>query len=146
MQPEIQQYPFGARPDVTRPNPEFLTFMGEDGIRKLVNRHYNLMSESSIAHLFPTDKAEFEAAKKRSADFFIQICGGPDYFNQNRGKPALIRRHAPFAIDAAGRQVWLECYHQALLEFDIPKHLFNSFWNYIQVFSAWMINSKKAEE
>lgn len=146
MQPEIQQYPFGARPDVTRPNPEFLTFMGENGIRKLVNRHYDLMHESSIAHLFPTDKEEFEAAKKRSADFFIQICGGPDYFNQNRGKPALIRRHAPFAIDAAGRQVWLECYHQALLEFDIPKHLFNSFWEYIQVFSAWMINSKKAEE
>ena len=146
MQPEIQQYPFGARPDVTRPNPEFLTFMGEDGIHKLVNRHYDLMHESSIAHLFPTDKEEFEAAKKRSADFFIQICGGPDYFNQNRGKPALIRRHAPFAIDAAGRQVWLECYHQALLEFDIPKHLFNSFWDYIQVFSAWMINSKKDEE
>ena len=95
MQPEIQQYPFGARPDVTRPNPEFLTFMGEDGIRKLVNRHYDLMHKSSIAHLFPTDKDEFEAAKKRSADFFIQICGGPDYFNQNRGKPMLIRRHAP---------------------------------------------------
>ena len=146
MQPEIQQYPFGARPDVTRPNPEFLTFMGENGIRKLVNRHYDLMHESSIAHLFPTDKDELEAAKKRSADFFIQICGGPDYFNQNRGKPALIRRHAPIANDGAGRQVWLECYHQALLEFDIPKHLFNSFWEYIQVFSAWMINSKKAEE
>ena len=64
MQPEIQQYPFGARPDVTRPNPEFLTFMGENGIRKLVNRHYDLMHESSIAHLFPTDKDEFEAAKK----------------------------------------------------------------------------------
>jgi hemoglobin len=89
MQPEIQQYPFGARPDVTRPNPEFLTFMGEDGIRKLISRHYDLMRQSSISHLFPADDNEFEAAKKRSSDFIIQICGGPDYFNQNRGKPML---------------------------------------------------------
>ena len=141
MQPEIQQYPFGARPDVTRPNPEFLTFMGENGIRKLVNRHYDLMHESSIAHLFPTDKEEFEAAKKRSADFFIQICGGHPYFNENRGAPMMVARHQPFKITPKTRMVWLECYIEVLKKLDIDEELLKSFWNYLDIFSIWMVNT-----
>jgi hemoglobin len=140
MNLKIDNYSFGARPDVTRPDAGFLQHIGEVGLRNLVSRHYDLLRQSAIAHLFPTDDKEFEAAKVRSSDFMIQICGGPDYFNQNRGRPMLINRHSPFAIDASAREIWLDCYKTAILEIDAPEHLIMSFWNYIQVFSVWMLN------
>lgn len=142
MNLNIDLYSTGARPDVTRPDPEFLRLIGEAGLRSLVERHYRLMRQSSISELFPNDDHEFELAITRSSDFMIQICGGPDYFNQNRGKPMLINRHSGFTIDAKARQVWLECYRTAILELDAPEALLMSFWNYIQVFSAWMLNTR----
>lgn len=142
MDLQITTYQFGERPEVTRPDHGFYKAMEETGIRDMVSKHYNLLRKSSINHLFPTDDADFESAKRNSADFMIQICGGPDYFNQRRGNPILVKRHAPFTITYEARLVWLECYKKVLMELDIPDNLIISFWNYINVFSIWMVNSK----
>lgn len=146
MELKIDIYSPGDRPEVTKPHPDFLKTLGEEGIRTMVSRHYDLLRLSEIKNLFPTDNEEFGKAKQRSADFMIQICGGPDYFNQNRGRPMLINRHSPFKITPEGRLIWLECYRIALNETNLPEHLLLSFWNYIQVFSAWMINSNTEAE
>lgn len=132
----------GERPRVTMPNPEFLRFLGEEKFRALISRHYDLLIESDIKHLFPENKEALNAAKSRSADFFIQIMGGPEYYKQNRGEPMMKKRHMPFAIDMKARIVWLECYRLALLEIDdLPDHLAVSYWNYLDNFSLWMMNS-----
>jgi len=110
-------------------------------MRKMVSNHYDLLSKSSIARLFPPEGEHLEEAKKHSADFFIQICGGPDYFNQNRGEPILVRRHQSFRITAEGRVVWLECYKQVLSELDIDDAVKQSFWDYLNKFSHWMVNA-----
>ena len=145
MELTIQEYPVGARPEVTKPDTEIWKVLGEEGIRKMVSRHYDLLRQSPIKKMFPQADEEFEQAKLHSSDFMIQICGGPDYFNQHRGQPMLIRRH-PFSITPNGRRIWLECYRVALLETALPEHLILSFWQYIQVFSAWMVNTHgKAE-
>jgi len=141
MNLEINTYQFGERPDVNKPDPEFYNQLGEDGIRQMVSRHYDLMRASTIKNLFPTDDAEFALSKQNSADFMIQICGGPDYYNQHRGKPMMADRHAPFSITPKGRIVWLNCYKQALLELSIPEELVLSFWNYINAFSNWVVNA-----
>ena len=141
MELKINEYRFGERPAVTIPSRDFLKQLGEDGIRKMVSRHYDLMRESDIKHLFPPTDDEFEKAKLRSSDFMIQICGGPEYFNENRGKPMMTKRHAPFTITMEGRNVWLTCYRQALLETNLPEPMIRSFWEYINVFSIWMVNS-----
>jgi len=141
MNLQINTYQYGDRPEVTRPVPEFYKVLGEDGIRKLVSKHYDLLRASSIKDLFASDDSEFEKSKLHSSDFMIQICGGPDYFNQHKGKPQLTKRHAPFIITPDSRLVWLNCYKQALLETDAPEHLILSFWNYINVFSNWMVNA-----
>ncbi|HRX11809.1 MAG TPA: hypothetical protein P5210_09180, partial [Draconibacterium sp.] len=75
------------------------------------------------------------------ADFFIQICGGPQYFNQNRGMPQLNRRHLPFKITAEGRIIWLNCYKEVLKKMELAPEVLTSFWNYLEVFSKWMVNS-----
>lgn len=146
MDLQITKYQFGERPQVSKPDHLFYLAMGENGMREMVNNHYDLLRKSSINHLFPVDNELFEAAKRNSADFMIQICGGPEYFNQHRGNPMLSKRHAPFAITAEGRIVWLECYKQVLIHLDIAENLVLSFWNYLNVFSNWVVNTKSDED
>ncbi|MBI9056788.1 MAG: hypothetical protein JEZ01_03345 [Labilibaculum sp.] len=143
MELKISDYQFGERPEVTKPSPEILTVLGESGIRKLIDEHYNLLKLSKFNPLFPQEDEEFEAAKLRSSDFFIQILGGPEYFNKNRGQPKMINRHANFKITKEARIVWLECYQILLPKLDMSEELILSFWNYLNVFSSWMVNSKE---
>ncbi len=142
MNLEIKEYTLGTRPEVTRPNPEILTVLGEEGIRKMVSDHYDLLIESGIKGLFPPTAEGVEKAKQHSADFFIQYLGGPDYFNQSRGKPMMAARHSPFTITPSARKVWLECYREVLGKLEIDESLIISYWNYLEVFSQWMVNSR----
>jgi len=137
----INQYEFGQRPAVTLPNPEFLNLLSESGIRQMVSDHYDLLSKSDAKHLFPRIEEALDKAKQRSSDFFIQICGGHPYFNENRGKPMLAKRHAPFAINNKARITWLQCYQEVLSKLDLPEEIIESFWNYLNVFSFWMVNT-----
>ena len=144
MNLEITYAQFGVRPPVTKPIPEFLVEMTEEGIRTLISKHYDKIKESSISNIFPQDAEEFAQAKVNSADFFIQICGGPKYFNTNRGAPQMIGRHAPFRITAQARQTWLELYKPLLEELKsegITEKSLLSFWGYLNIFSIWMINT-----
>jgi hemoglobin len=138
---QITEAKKGSRPNVSMPHRGIYGFLQEEGIRKLVGAHYDLLRESSIAHLFPQESAMFEAAKRNSADFFVQIMGGKQYYNENRGAPMLVRRHQPFHIDANARKVWLGFYRQLLPELGLPDELLTSFWNYLDQFSIWMINA-----
>ncbi len=133
---------FGERLTVQKPSPGILFALKEEGVRKLVSDHYDLLVQSEIKHLFPTVPEQLEMAKKHAADFFIQVMGGPEYFNMNRGQPAMTRRHAQFSITAQGREVWLKCYQQLMPKLDLPDHLIQSYWNYLNNFSSWMINAE----
>lgn len=145
MNLDITYAQFGVRPPVTKPIPEFLIEVTESGMREIISKHYDLIRVSEIAHIFPKDEKEFEKAKVHSADFFIQICGGPAYFNQNRGAPQMIGRHAPFRIDAKARETWLELYKpllEELKESGVTEKSLISFWGYLNIFSLWMINTQ----
>jgi hemoglobin len=130
-------------PSVERPSDAFLPQVTEQGIRDLLSRFYVSLDKSAIRDIFPAiDAKEMEAAAQVSADFFIQICGGPAYFNQNHGMPKMRQRHAPFTVTAEGRLHWLICFEEALqpLESSVKEEDLQSFWNYLNVFSIMMIN------
>jgi len=139
----ITQAQLGTRPNVQIPNPKFYEAMGEEKMRQLVSDHYDILAQSSIKGLFPPTKELLEKAKQNSADFFIQISGGPKYFNVTRGAPQMGRRHAPFKITQEARKVWLESYIPILQNLDISDELKQSFWNYLDIFSIWMMNSSE---
>lgn len=141
MEFQIKDYIQGQRPNVTLPSFEMYNILGEDGIRQLVSDHYDQLVVSSVKHLFPQNDTELERAKKHASDFFIQICGGPMYFNKNRGRPMMFKRHLPFKITQQARIVWLECYKVALQKQELPDDVAMSFWNYLNDFSMWMVNS-----
>ncbi len=139
--------PYNANfiPPVQKPDQNFLPQVTEQGIRDLLTRLYTCLDKSPVREIFPLADTEgmLEAAQV-SADFFIQICGGPDYFNQNRGMPQMRGRHAPFAITPEARLHWLTCFEEALkpLESTVSKESLQSFWNYINIFSIMIINTQ----
>lgn len=135
----------GTRPQVELPSPKILEFLGEEGMRNLISEHYDLLKESKIKGLFPPTPEGLEKAKEHSADFFIQICGGPRYFDQKRGRPMMAARHSPFAITQEARKIWLESYAIILSKLDMPEELKESFWKYIDIFSIWMMNTSSDE-
>ncbi len=141
MEYKITPAQVGTRPSVELPSPKVLEFLGEEGMRNLISQHYDLLKISKIKHLFPRTPEAFEKAKEHSADFFIQICGGRPYFNEKRGRPMMVARHAPFKITQEARKIWLESYAIVLEKLDMPEELKQSFWNYLDIFSIWMMNS-----
>ena len=145
MELTISKYIPGIKPNVTMPSTEMFTILGEDGMRKMISDFYDLIIESEIKDLFPANPVALEKAKEHSADFFIQICGGPMYFIKNRGRPMLNQRHLPFKITAEAREVWLHCFKQVLLNQNLPEDVLLSFWNYLDIFSKWMVNTYKLE-
>jgi len=135
----------GTFPPATKPHPGFFHEVGEVRFRQLVDDHYEMIRESDIANLFPImDDEEFDEAKKHAQDFLIQISGGPNYFEQNRGEARMVGRHAPFRIDEAARQTWLRLYSYLLpdlVEEGITEAYVQSFWDYLDIHSIWMINT-----
>ena len=139
----INHYKLGEQPEVSLMPKEVLNELGEEGMRKVIGKHYDGLRVSSIKHLFPTHSDEaFELAKKHSADFFIQLCGGPQYFNESRGQPMMRARHSKFQITKEGRIVWLECFKDALMECELSEPLKQGFWDYLETFSFWMVNAE----
>jgi len=90
---------------------------GEPGVRKLVDRFYDLMDSlpeaASIRSMHP-DK--LDDSRQKLFEFLCGFFGGPSLYMQRHGHPQLRMRHSTFAIDEAARDSWLLCMHQALEE------------------------------
>jgi hemoglobin len=146
MKLKITDGELGVRPPVTKPHPGFFHEVGEERFKKLVYDHYESIKDSEIAFLFPIfDDEDFEEAKQHALAFLIQEAGGPKYFEQTRGESKMVGRHAPFRIDEEGRKAWLALYIpllEALPAEGITEEYVESFWNYLDIFSMWLVNTK----
>lgn len=123
------------RPLETRLGPE----LDEAAVRRLLQLHYRNLSETALRDMFPDDMAE---AADRSADFFIQIMGGPPYYSERHGPPRMRARHLPFEITPAAQSIWLSCFRQAMDELPFPAALRPGFEIFLEEFSAWMVNAR----
>lgn len=130
-------------PQGISPNPEIFVCMGQEAIFKMLEDFYLELEKSPIRHLFPTDMV---TASKRSAAFFVFILGGPPLYQQQFGPPMMRKRHMPFPIDEEARQVWLSCFRHVLenadQKYSFPMEHMAGFWNFLDRFSAWMVNTK----
>src|SRR5690349_19646163 len=81
---------------------------------RLVGRFYQGVETDPILRpLYP--EADLAGAQRRLTLFLAQYWGGPRTYDDERGHPRLRMRHAPFAIDAAARDRWLELMRGALV-------------------------------
>ncbi len=90
---------------------------GEEKVRALVHRFYELMDALPEAH--GVRKMHGASLKSSEDKLFMFLSGwmnGPQLFVQKFGHPKLRQRHMPFAIGKAERDQWLLCMGQALDE------------------------------
>ena len=90
---------------------------GEQGIRQLVNRFYDLMDELPEAwELRKIHQQDLQSARDKLFKFLSGWLGGPGLFEAEYGHPRLRARHMPFPVDTQMRDQWLMCINQTLDE------------------------------
>lgn len=99
------------------PEPLIVEVGGEDVVKRLVERFYDLMDELEGAK---TIREMHANNMKRSRDhlfkFLLFWMGGRETYIEERGHPRLRLRHAPFVVDRAASDAWMMCMDQALGE------------------------------
>ncbi len=97
---------------------------GEDGVRRLVDRFYELMDTlpqaRAIRALHPGD---LRSSRDKLFKFLSGWLGGPPLYIEEYGHPRLRARHLPFPIGEEERDAWLLCMAQALAETAIDPSL-----------------------
>ncbi|MDA9778374.1 group II truncated hemoglobin [Rubripirellula sp.] len=90
---------------------------GEEGLRRLVDRFYDLMAElpetRGILSLHPRDLTD---SRTKLFKFLSGLFGGPSLYIQEYGHPMLRARHLPFPIGVSERDQWLLCMNRAIDE------------------------------
>ena len=133
--------PPGGPPQGPGPSKEIYGLMGEANVFRMMSDFYRELDQSEIRHLFPED---MEEASKKSAAFFVTLLGGPPLYFERYGPPRMRARHLPFEIDERARQIWLGCFEKTLgraaEEYDFPPEHLDGFRDFLESFSAWMVN------
>jgi hemoglobin len=97
---------------------------GDAGIRRLVDRFYDLMDTAPEAATIRTLHAEsLKASREKLYLFLSEWTGGPPAYVERYGHPRLRARHLPFPIGTRERDEWLWCMDRALEEQEMPDEL-----------------------
>jgi len=144
--PEDIYTPPGGPPQGPPPPAGIYESIGEEGIYMLLEDFYLRLEKSDISNIFPKGELAMVEASKKSADFFIGLLGGPPLYHQRYGPPRLRARHLPFPIPDSARLTWLACFKESLDDLSsknkFPPELKNSFYDFLESFSTWMVNRK----
>lgn len=99
---------------------------GEAGIKRLVNRFYELMDELPEAYTVRQLHPESLAGSATSLfEYLSGWFGGPSLYIAKKGHPRLRMRHAPYPVGQVVRDEWMLCMTQALTE-QVPDEAFRA--------------------
>jgi hemoglobin len=117
---------------------------GEDGLRALVNRFYQLMDElpeaKGVRNLHPPD---ITGSAEKLFKFLSGFLGGPQLYTSEYGHPRLRVRHLPFKIGKQEQDEWLLCMEQALSETVSDQTLHNTLLSYFRRTADHMRNQSE---
>lgn len=131
---------------ITTPNLEKLVTYydrigGEQGVRDLVERFYDLMDlEPQYKELRDTHGASLESARMKLFLFLSGWLGGPDLYVERFGHPRLRARHMPFSIGTVERDQWVACMAQALQDQGVEEELRDKLLEAFFGVADWMRN------
>lgn len=90
---------------------------GEEGVRCLVDRFYDLMDQTpQVETLRAMHAKSLRASRDKLFLFLSGWLGGPSLYIEKYGHPRLRQRHLPFRITSSERDQWLYCMNKALEE------------------------------
>ncbi len=88
---------------------------GEEKIRALVQRFYQLMDELPETHgIRKLHPASLKGSEDKLFMFLSGWMGGPQLYVEQFGHPRLRMRHITFPISDAERDQWMLCMNQAM--------------------------------
>ncbi|MBZ0104227.1 MAG: group II truncated hemoglobin [Sulfuricella denitrificans] len=97
---------------------------GDELIRRLVDRFYDLMDEDpdyyGIRKMHAKDLTE---ARNKLFMFLSGWTGGPQLYMEKFGHPRLRQRHMPFVIGEDERDQWMACMMRAMNEVGVDEKL-----------------------
>ena len=90
---------------------------GESGLKKLVERFYDLIDSSpEAAQIRALHPKSLKQSRQKFFMFLSGWSGGPQLYVEKYGHPRLRMRHMPFSIGIVERDQWVWCMHKALDE------------------------------
>lgn len=93
--------------------------VGHDRIAAMVAAFYRRVPQDPIlGPMYPPE--DMEGAEQRLRSFLVYRLGGPPDYLRERGHPRLRMRHAPFPIDRAARDRWMDLMRAAMEEAGLP--------------------------
>lgn len=114
---------------------------GEDKVRSLVDRFYDLMDlEPGYKELREAHGSSLQDARDKLFWFLCGWLGGPDHYQQRFGHPRLRMRHMPFSIGILERDQWLACMDQAMGDVGVDEQLRSRLGQSFFQTADWMRN------
>lgn len=106
---------------------------GEEGVRRLVDRFYDLMDQQQdFGGIRDMHAKNLKGSREKLFLFLSGWLGGPQLYVEKYGHPRLRQRHMPFAIGDAERDQWMNCMLQAMqdvgLDEVLREELARAFW------------------
>lgn len=90
---------------------------GEQGIRALTRRFYEIMNSDPVAlKIRDMHPADLATSEQKLFEFLSGWSGGPQLFVEKYGHPRLRARHLPFQIGIPERDQWMYCMERAVKE------------------------------
>ncbi len=97
---------------------------GEDAVRRIVNRFYDIMdSDPGAAGIRAMHAADLTAMRERLFEFLSGWLGGPPLYFERLGHKCVVSAHKPFAIGEKEREEWLTCMRRAMEDEGVPEDL-----------------------
>jgi len=95
---------------------------GEEGVRKLVNRFYDIMdSDEEAKTVRAMHKEDLSAIRQGLFEYLSGWLGGPPLFVAKHGSPCITKQHKAFKIDQQASDAWMHCMQQAMKDVDIDE-------------------------
>ena len=118
---------------------DIFPLIGEEGFTRLIAAFYRQVSHDDIlGPMYPAH--DLAGAEERLRDFLIFRFGGPQRYIEQRGHPALRMRHAPFPINQAARDRWIQLMNNALAEAALPPEADSILRQFFEGVATFMIN------
>ena len=115
--------------------------IGEEGFARLIGAFYRQVpADDILGPMYPAD--DLMAAEQRLRDFLIGRFGGPQRYIERRGHPRLRMRHAPFRVDRAARDRWIQLMNNAFAEADLPAEAAEPLRKFLDEVATFMINQE----
>jgi hemoglobin len=113
--------------------------IGEQGIARVVAAFYRRVPQDNVlGPMYPPE--DLEGAEVRLRDFLIYRFGGPVRYLEQRGHPRLRARHAPFRINQAARDRWMQLMSVAIAEAALPAEVEDAMRMFLDGMSTFLVN------